>query len=353
MVIATETAIPAVIQWVSPKDVDPNPFRKLGEYPYIESKIETLMRSVAEVGLWEGIIARRRGNRLQAAFGHHRLEAARRLGVDKIPVIIRELDEEQMIMFMGRENGEDYNSDFVSMLETWEAGIAYLKKLKNKTDRMTVASLLGWTRIDTGHDNVERPNQLADACDLACQLIEAGHYDRQSFVGMPASAVLDIVQIQTARLNRVDKVAKNFQWDEGKVKKAKGAVVVSGKQAMKAYKAGEIGQKHIRSRADDFFLENKSVRKEPALLNMAIQPLISRIDNLLNSESADGKKLDQLAALLPGIVRDLTGDDERALDGLKVALVHLGKRASTRSHQIDRDKVVPLAGAKRLAIAKE
>ena len=26
-----------------------------------------------------------------------------------------------MLQFMGRENGEDYNADFLVMLETWEA----------------------------------------------------------------------------------------------------------------------------------------------------------------------------------------------------------------------------------------
>jgi len=32
-----------------------------------------------------------------------------------------------MVQFMGRENMEDYNADFLCMLETWEAGVRFLE----------------------------------------------------------------------------------------------------------------------------------------------------------------------------------------------------------------------------------
>ena len=95
--------------------------RLLKTYPFNERKIETLCRSIKDVGLWEGVIARRKGNRFELAFGHHRREAARRSKLKTIPVIVRDLSDEQMLQFMGRENAEDYNADFLVMLETWEA----------------------------------------------------------------------------------------------------------------------------------------------------------------------------------------------------------------------------------------
>ena len=80
----------SAIEQIPIGDIDANPFRRLGAYPYVESKLETLMRSIAEIGLWEGIIARRKGNRYEIAFGHHRLEAQRRLkNTTHVPVIIR------------------------------------------------------------------------------------------------------------------------------------------------------------------------------------------------------------------------------------------------------------------------
>ena len=35
-----------------------NPYRRLHAYPYIETKIEALQRSIKEVGVWPSVIAR-------------------------------------------------------------------------------------------------------------------------------------------------------------------------------------------------------------------------------------------------------------------------------------------------------
>lgn len=84
------------------ESIDANPHRQIDKYPFIERKIEALMRSYTEVGMWEGIIARQNGNRYEIAFGHHRLEAARRSVIGALPVIVRELTDAQMLQFMGR-----------------------------------------------------------------------------------------------------------------------------------------------------------------------------------------------------------------------------------------------------------
>ena len=60
------------------EEVDANPFRRLGDYPYVQRKLDTLIKSINDVGLWEGVIGRKAGNRVEIAFGHHRVEAARR-----------------------------------------------------------------------------------------------------------------------------------------------------------------------------------------------------------------------------------------------------------------------------------
>ena len=35
-------------------------------------------------------------------------------------MIVRDLTDQQMLELMGRENGEDYSTDFLVMLNTWE-----------------------------------------------------------------------------------------------------------------------------------------------------------------------------------------------------------------------------------------
>ena len=83
-----------------------NPYRRLHAYPYIESKIEALQRSIKEVGLWPSVIARPLTEKLwkyEQAFGHHRVEAARRSGLTEIPLIVEALTDRQMLQYMGSE----------------------------------------------------------------------------------------------------------------------------------------------------------------------------------------------------------------------------------------------------------
>ena len=106
----------ATLSYVSLSSIEPNPFRDLNTYPYDKRKLEALERSIEHVGLWEGLIGRRAGHGYQLAFGHHRLEAARSRKLTTVPLIIRDLTDEEMVGFMGRENMEDFNSDFLVML---------------------------------------------------------------------------------------------------------------------------------------------------------------------------------------------------------------------------------------------
>jgi len=160
--------------------IDPNPFRQLAEYPYNEDKLTALRRSIREVGLWEGVIGRRAGNRIQVAFGHHRLEAARQELGDgaRVPIIVRDLTDQEMLQFMGRENLEDYNADFLVMLETWEAADTFLRgELLTKTQDADIARLLGWT-MGTKSDDSIRINDTAKACASAARLISGGYLSR-------------------------------------------------------------------------------------------------------------------------------------------------------------------------------
>ena len=71
----------SIIKQISLSKVDPNPYRMLGDYPYSEEKLSVLVRSIKDVGLWEGVIGRERDDRVEIAFGHHRIEAAKRAGL--------------------------------------------------------------------------------------------------------------------------------------------------------------------------------------------------------------------------------------------------------------------------------
>ena len=168
----------SIIKIVQIEEIHANPHRYISEYPWNDKKLLALQYSILDVGLWEGIIARRVSNGYQMAFGHHRIEAAKRVGIKEVPLIIRDLSDKEMLQFMGRENGEDYATDYLVMLNAWEGAVKFLKSqrdtenfcLNQKTlQPLEVARLLGWTRIN-GDRDVMSP--LAIACNTGHQLIE-------------------------------------------------------------------------------------------------------------------------------------------------------------------------------------
>ena len=127
--------------------LDSNPYRDLATYPFVELKVNALKRSIKTVGLWEGVIARKVGDRYQTAFGHHRIEAARRSGLTEAIIILRDLDDKAMLQFMGRENMADYNADFLTMLQTWDAAVAFWPSKDGQAYQpIDIANLLGWTQ---------------------------------------------------------------------------------------------------------------------------------------------------------------------------------------------------------------
>jgi hypothetical protein len=185
--------------------VDRNPFRRIGDYPYIERKIDVLIRSYADIGMWPGgVIVRKVGNRYQTAFGHHRIEAARRAGLTHVDVVVMDLTDEQMISHMGRENLEDYNADFSTMLETWEAAASFFQTPGKKLKAVDIARRLGWTRRNPKADKVyEITTTTADACSNAASMIADGHISGDDLRGLTVDNALQICA-EARRTSSVD-----------------------------------------------------------------------------------------------------------------------------------------------------
>ncbi len=70
-----------------------------------------------------------------------------------------------MLQFMGRENMDDYNADFLTMLETWDAAVEYIMTSRDVTEvqPIEVTRLLGWTQDRSGGG--EQMNRTAEACN--------------------------------------------------------------------------------------------------------------------------------------------------------------------------------------------
>ncbi len=92
------------------KDLKPNPYRSIDTYPVDEPKVLTLMDSIKQTGFWDNILARQYNGEIQIAYGHHRLEALRRLmdPENEVEIPVKDLDDATMIKIMANENMGDW-----------------------------------------------------------------------------------------------------------------------------------------------------------------------------------------------------------------------------------------------------
>ena len=192
----------------SPASVDANPHRILGDYPCDEKKIDALRRSYDEVGMWPGgVVARKVGNRYQIAFGHHRVEAARRCQHENCRLDLQEQERRtNMLGYMGRENMEDYNANFMVMLETWEAALKFSRVAWKKSQPTDIARKLGWTinKRPGKEYKASELNDTASACADAVELISGGHITREALAGLSVRAAREICGEASKTIRQID-----------------------------------------------------------------------------------------------------------------------------------------------------
>ena len=92
------------------RKIKPNPHRDLSLYPLDEAKVEKLRSSISRTDFWGNVVARERNGCYELAYGHHRIEAARRaLGkAASVPIIVLELDDAYMLQMMAADNDDAY-----------------------------------------------------------------------------------------------------------------------------------------------------------------------------------------------------------------------------------------------------
>ena len=80
--------------------VDPNP----NQPRQVMGDLSELMASIAEKGIIEPVIVRQRGRRYQIVAGERRYQAAVQVGLREIPIVIREVDDNEIIEIALIEN---------------------------------------------------------------------------------------------------------------------------------------------------------------------------------------------------------------------------------------------------------
>jgi len=141
------------------KDLEPNPFRDIKNYPIDEEKVQALSNSINQTGFWDNILARKADGKIQIAYGHHRLIVLQKNFEPnyEVDIPIRELDDPTMIQVMANENHESWGMLPKIIDETIRVARKYLQEhpdiiknfstekysLKNPVSSRMVSDFLG------------------------------------------------------------------------------------------------------------------------------------------------------------------------------------------------------------------
>lgn len=321
--------------------IDANPCRLLKKYPFIPSKLEALQRSMEQdnIGCWEGIIARAtKDDRYEIAFGHHRIQAAKNVGLKSIPLIIRPLDDREMIQFMGRENLDDYAASFAVLLETWEAAVAYVIEHSKESLEHQVfdtARLLGWMRTrgsgrQAGQDTL---TNVAAACNAAHKLIVAGHLERSSLAGLSVNEAREIVERALAQMTRLDRLAADKKHPHAEVEKAKRHIANAVKDTAKEVREGRVAARDIRTRVDvNAYVRTRQSKKVSPLFDSFGRALAESLSKMVKDDSA-AQRLNAIEGALGKIELEA---DHQIVARILFELERLGERVNKRHDRLSK-----------------
>ncbi|MGO8749202.1 MAG: ParB/RepB/Spo0J family partition protein [Thermoguttaceae bacterium] len=146
--------------------IKPNPFRHMDRYPIQRDKVEALKESLRKTGFWENIVAREVDGEAQIAYGHHRLVALQEeLGKKaKVPLVIKDLDDEAMLQMMARENMEEWRTSAVveqetvrAVIEVYAAGRVALPGIPKDTKRTVIRYAPSFIQGDEASEGSNAP----------------------------------------------------------------------------------------------------------------------------------------------------------------------------------------------------
>ena len=123
---------------------------------YDEGRLEELVISIKEKGFLQPIVVRKAGDDYEVIAGERRLKAARKLGLSKVPVIIKEATDKEALELALVENiqREDLNpiekaNSYQRFIEEFSYTQEDVAKAIGK-DRVTVANILRLLRLPEG-----------------------------------------------------------------------------------------------------------------------------------------------------------------------------------------------------------
>jgi hypothetical protein len=123
----------------------PNPFRDFELYPIDPEQVDRLRQSIDSLGFFSGITVRPLKRDLyETAAGHHRIEAAKKAGLDYVEAVCEKYTDEQMVQIMTVENMTQRGHNAASTLDS-VAAYCRLLSLQILINEGPVAKILAET----------------------------------------------------------------------------------------------------------------------------------------------------------------------------------------------------------------
>ncbi|MCX5694332.1 MAG: ParB/RepB/Spo0J family partition protein [Candidatus Omnitrophica bacterium] len=103
-----ETPVDTVIRrkeeivYVLPEQIKPNPFQPREDFD--QQNIEELAQSIKEKGVIQPLLVRRKGDSYELIAGERRLRAAKSLGIKEIPIVVRDVSDQDSLELALIEN---------------------------------------------------------------------------------------------------------------------------------------------------------------------------------------------------------------------------------------------------------
>ena len=319
--------------------IKPNPFRYMDRYPIQRDKVEALKLSFRRTGFWENIVAREVDGEAEIAYGHHRLVALREeLGTKaKVPLIIKDLDDEAMLQMMARENMDEWRTSAVveqetvrAVVDAYAGGKIALPEIHKETKKVVIRHAPSFIQGDETGQREQRPYTAASIAEFlgwpdqkihstlsALELIEQQVVKEEHFEGLTTKQA-EALTTETRKTKRsYDDAAKEKPGEEAKKQtedRGKREAAKVAEHVAKKLQSGEIGYKEASTEA-------KKVRAKPAgetepEVDDIAAELIEYFDGILSRDDPHTKILTKVTQNQKRLGRDSKRNLKVALDKL-------------------------------------
>jgi len=137
--------------------IDANPHRDLIRNPVSEDQIIKLVDSINRTGFWDNLVIRQHpedATRYQLAYGHNRIEACRRAGIEEVDLPIRDLADYDMLCCMIDENNTQQSITPKIVFENVTAALTLAESLLRSTENVNDFNELSKTKTRSdGNDS--------------------------------------------------------------------------------------------------------------------------------------------------------------------------------------------------------